>query len=116
MKPIPLKNYYRIRITDQGGSTVFKRIITSGSSNSGFEVRAITNDKEDVILHLNVSKDQMLQMKIISADGILVYSQSKIVTVGTDWMRLQSKYFKSGLYTLQVYTNEAEIIRKKFIR
>ena len=115
-KAVPTKNYYRIRVTDVNGSAFYNKVLVAGDVKSGFEVRAITNHYDDIILHLKVIKDQVVQMKIVGADGSMVYSESKIVTAGTDWMRIESGNMSTGLYTLQVCTNDGELIKKTFAR
>ncbi len=115
-KPLNGKNYYRIKITDANSVSFYSKILVTGKTRSGFEIVAITSDQNNTILYLNVSKDQPLNMKIIAADGRMVYSQSKIITAGTNQLNIQTGNLAKGIYTLLVYTREGELITKRFLK
>ncbi len=115
-KPLNGKNYYRIKITDANGISFYSKILVTGKTRSGFELTAITGDQNNTTLYMSVSKDQTVQMKIIAADGRMVYSQSKTILAGTNQLNLQTGNFAKGIYTLIVYTSEGEIITRRFLR
>jgi hypothetical protein len=110
------KKYYRIKITDANAVSFYSKILVTGKTKSGFEITAITSDQNNTTLYLNVSKDQTVQMKIIGADGRMVYSQSKMIAAGTNTLNLQTGNLSKGIYTLISYTADGEILTKRFIK
>ncbi len=115
-KPLNGKNYYRIKITDVNGVSFYSKILVTGKTRSGFEIIAITSDQNNTNLYLNVSKDQTINMKMIAADGKMVYSKSKTIAAGTNQLSLQTGNLSKGIYTLLVYTSEGELITKRFLK
>lgn len=115
-KPLPGKNFYRIKITDANQNSFYSKILVTGSEKSGFDVLAISGDQNNTLLYLNVASDQNLQMKIVASDGRIVYTQSKTITAGTNQLNLQTGNLSKGVYTLIVYTNTGELITKRFIK
>ncbi len=115
-KTLTGKNYYRIKITDANGISFYSKILVTGKTRSGFEITAIASDQNNTTLYMIVSKDQQVQIKIIAADGRMVYSQSKTIAAGTIQLDLQTGNLLKGIYTLVVNTKDGELITKRFIK
>ncbi len=114
-KPLNGKNYYRIKITDANNVSFYSKILVAGKTKSGFEIITITSDQNNTNLYLNVSKDQTVNMKMIAADGKMVYSQNKTIAAGTNQLNIQTGNLAKGIYTLIVNTIDGELITKRFI-
>ncbi len=110
--PDPGKNYYRLKITDAAGFSFYSKVLVAGSSKSGIDIIAISNG----IVYFNSAKQQNVQIKIIAADGKLIYSNSRMITAGNVQMNLPMKNMAGGIYTLLISTVSGEVVTKRFIK
>ena len=115
---IPLfgKNYYRLKITDADRITFYSKIILLENNKSGFDILSVFSDKQHSLVYFNAAKQQMVQLKIIAADGRLLYDNNKNISVGYCNIDLPLKNIGTGIYTLIIYTNDGEVITKRFIK
>ena len=110
--PAAGKNYYRLKIIDADGISFYSKILVVGNNKAGLEITAISNSS----IYFNSYKQQTLQLKLIAADGKLVYADSKIIATGNSQTNLPMKHLATGIYTLVVYTNEGDTITKRFVK
>ncbi|MEO7523901.1 MAG: hypothetical protein ABIT58_07385 [Ferruginibacter sp.] len=115
-KPFNGKTYYRLNITNADGNSFYSKILLAGRTKSGLSVYAVVADKNTTSIYLNASKEQYVQMKMIAADGRLVYNQSKKIDAGNSTLNLPVKDLAAGIYTLIFYTNTGEVIAKRFLK
>lgn len=108
---LPGKNFYRIKVIDADGKFYYSKIIALGINKSGIQLQAVANNT----LYYSNTKQQTVQFKIISADGKLVYTDSKTIAAGTGQISLPLKNLAKGIYTLTVFTTEG-ILSKRFIQ
>ena len=114
--PLAGKNYYRLKITDADGVFFYSKVILIQNNKQGFEITAIMSDQHNTSLYLNSSIQQTVLMKLVAADGRLISSQSKTITVGRSQVNLSIKNMADGIYNLVVYTNNGEVITRKFVK
>ena len=79
-------------------------------------ITAVVSNQNNTTLYVNASKEQNIQMKVIAADGRLVYNQTKTIAAGSSVLNLPLKNLSTGIYTLVVYTNEGEVITRRFVK
>ncbi|MEO8770981.1 MAG: T9SS type A sorting domain-containing protein [Ferruginibacter sp.] len=116
-KPFDGKTYYRINIKDANGISFYSKVLVAERTKSGLSIiTAVVSNQNNTTLYLNASKQQSVQMKVIAADGRLVYNQTKTIAAGSSTMNLSLKNLSSGIYTLIAYTNDGEIITKRFVK
>ncbi len=115
-KPFDGKTYYRLNIKDADGNSFYSKILVAAKTRSGLSINAVVSDRNNTMIYLNASKAQNLQMKVIAADGRLMYNQSKTIEAGYSTLNLPLKNVATGIYTLVVYTGEGEVITKRFIK
>ncbi len=114
--PFDGKTYYRLNIKDADGNSYYSKVLVAGRTKSGLSVNAVVSDKNNTVIYLDASKAQNLQLKIIAADGRLMYNQNKTIEAGNSTVNLQLKNLATGIYTLIIYTSEGEVITKRFIK
>ncbi|MEO8770982.1 MAG: T9SS type A sorting domain-containing protein [Ferruginibacter sp.] len=116
-KPFDGKTYYRINIKDANGISFYSKVLVAERTKSGLSIiTAVVSNQNNTTLYLNASKEQNVQMKVIAADGRMVYNQTKIIAAGSSTLNLQVKNLATGIYTLIVYTNNGEVITKRFLK
>ena len=115
-QPMPGKNYYRLRITGADGNSFYSDAKLIERTGSGFQVTAIINDQNNTTVYLNAPKQQTVQMKIVAADGRMMYSQAKAIPAGHNLVNLSLKNWAKGIYILIVYTNDGEMMKRRFLK
>lgn len=110
--PAAGKNYYRLKITDADGIISYSAIVLLGNKKTSLAITAITAD----IFYLSSNKQQAIQLKIIAADGKEIWNETETIIAGNNNISLQMKSAAKGIYTLVIYTNEGEIITKRFVK
>ncbi|MFT3912360.1 MAG: T9SS type A sorting domain-containing protein [Ferruginibacter sp.] len=115
-KPFDGKTYYRLNIKDADGISFYSKVLMAGKTRSGLFINAVVSDRNNTTIYLNASKEQNVQMKIIAADGRLIYNQTKTIAAGNSTLNLPLKKVATGIYTLIVYTNDGEVITKRFVK
>lgn len=110
--PVAGKNYYRLKITDAEGISFYSKTLVVGNNKVGIEITAVVNN----IIYINSNKQQIVQMKVIAADGKEILNDKQTVTAGSNTISLQMKNIAKGIYTLIVYTSEGKTITKRFIK
>ncbi|MEO8770978.1 MAG: hypothetical protein ABI402_12850 [Ferruginibacter sp.] len=115
-KPLPGKNYYRLKITGDNEISFYSKILVTGNNKEDFEIIAITSSNNNTIMYCNSAKQQTIQMKMIAADGKIIYKNSKTILTGSSMINLPLKNMAGGVYTMIVYTNEGATITKRFVK
>ncbi len=115
-QPMPGKNYYRLRITGADGHSFYSDVKLIERTSTGFQATAVITDQNSTIVYLNSPKQQTIHMKIVASDGRLMYAQSKFIPAGRNQVTLFLKNIAKGIYTLVIYTNDGEIITKRFVK
>ena len=110
------KNFYRLKITDADGKFFYSKIVVLNNNGQSIDITAVTNEQNSIAVYLSSAKMQTVQIKLVSADGRLIYSLSKAITAGNCRVDLSVKNMAGGVYMLVVYTNEGEVISKRFIK
>ncbi len=114
--PFDGKTYYRLNIKDADGNSFYSKVLLAKRTRSGLSVTTIVSDKNNTSIYLNASKQQNVQIKIIAMDGRLLYNQTKTIAAGNSTLNLPLKDLGTGIYTLVVYTEDGEIVTKRFIK
>ncbi len=115
-KPFDGKTYYRLNIKDADGNAFYSKVLVAGRTKSGLSINAVVSDRNNTTVYIDASKEQNIQMKIIAADGRLMYNQNKTIEAGNSTVNLQLKNLATGIYTLIIYSNEGEVITKRFVK
>ena len=110
--PAAGKNYYRLKITDADAISFYSKTLVVGNNKAGLEITAVANNT----VYLNSNKQQSIEMKVIAADGKIVFADRKNIAAGNNQMNLQMKNVAKGIYTIVIYTNEGEMIIKRFVK
>jgi uncharacterized repeat protein (TIGR01451 family) len=114
-RPFSGKNYYRIKMTDADGLTSNSKTLVAGKSTQGLDILSMVNTPQQIILNLSSSKQQVIHLKLIAADGKVMYKSSRSVLAGTSQLSISMQQVARGITTLLMYTNEGEMISKRFI-
>lgn len=116
LNPLTGKNYYRLKITDSDGKFFYSKVLAIGNNKQNFEITAITSDQNNTTLYLNTTRQQTVQLKLIAADGKLVYAENRTIAAGKSNIHLTLKHVAPGVYSIVAYTNEGEVITKRFVK
>ncbi|MFT3912362.1 MAG: T9SS type A sorting domain-containing protein [Ferruginibacter sp.] len=114
--PFDGKTYYRLNIKDADGNSFYSKVLVVGRTKSGLSINAVVSDRNNTTIYFNASKAQNIQMKIIAADGRLMYNQNKTIEAGNSTLNLPLKNLATGIYTLIIYTTEGEVITRRFVK
>ncbi|MFT3912363.1 MAG: T9SS type A sorting domain-containing protein [Ferruginibacter sp.] len=115
-KPFDGKTYYRLNIKDADGISFYSKVLVAGKTKSGLSINAVVSNSNNTTIYLDALKAQNVQIKIIAADGRLMYNQSKAIEAGSSQVNLPLKNIATGIYSLIFYTVEGEVITKRFIK
>ncbi len=114
-KTLAGKNYYRIKMTDANGIVLYSKTLVAGKTKQGLEINSVTSDQNSTTLYISASKQQTIQIKMIAADGKIIFKETKTILAGTTQLNLSTKNIAKGITTLVVYTNDGEVITKRFM-
>jgi uncharacterized repeat protein (TIGR01451 family) len=109
--PVAGKNYYRLKISDADGKSFYSKTLVVGNGKAGVEITAVVSNT----VYLNCSKQQTVTMKVIAADGTVLANQQQQLAAGNSNFYLPVIKRAKGIYTLVVFTNNGEIITKRFV-
>ncbi|MES2849728.1 MAG: hypothetical protein V4685_11780 [Bacteroidota bacterium] len=109
--PVAGKNYYRLKITDADGVSFYSKVLVVGNNKAGIEITAVANN----IIYLNSNKQQTVIMKVVTADGRIIYSGNKTINTGNSNVNLSVKE-ASGVYTLIIYTMDGNAVIRKYVK
>lgn len=98
-------------ITDENGEAL-EGALAVGNKKAGIEITAVANNT----VYLHSSKQQIISIKVIAADGTVVVNQQQMIRTGSSTIALPMISSAKGMYTLIVYINNGEIITKRFIQ
>lgn len=116
-KPFNGKTYYRLNITDADGISFYSKVLVAERTKPNLSIiTAIVSDRDNTIVYFNASKEQTVQMKMIAADGRLVYNQTTTIAAGSSTMSLQVQNLSTGIYTLVISTPEGKVVTKRFVK
>ncbi len=110
---LPVKNFYRLKITDIDRITFYSKIVLLENDNKEIEILSVTGGNT---VYINSSKQQSLQLKVVAMDGSMIYMNNKIITTGSNKIELPLNKLSKGVYTLIIYTNDGEMITKRFVK
>jgi len=114
--PLPGKNYYRLKITDVDRIVFYSKILLLENNKTGIDILSVISTKENTTVYFNSDKQQTIQMHVIAADGRLIYNNSTMISGGNNNVDLKLNKMATGIYTLIIYTNNGEIITRRFIK
>jgi uncharacterized repeat protein (TIGR01451 family) len=115
-KPLPAKNYYRIRIVEENGFTFYSKILYAENGKQELELTAIVSELDQIDLYLNSPDEQNVQIKLIHADGRTISSQRNSLVTGPNRVKLNLKNLAKGIYAVVVYTSERSLVSKMFVQ
>ncbi len=110
--PAAGKNYYRLKITDADGKSFYSKTLVAGNSKAGLEITAVANNT----IYLHSNKQQTITLKILATDGREMINQKQTIITGNNNISVQMKNTAKGIYTLIIYSEEGEMITKRFIQ
>jgi uncharacterized repeat protein (TIGR01451 family) len=115
-KPVAGKNYYRLKITDADGISFYSKTLVIGNNKEDLEILAISNGPGNTIVYFNSTKQQTVQLKILAADGRIIYKSSSVIAAGNGQLDLGLRNLSHGIYSLMVNTSEGSAINKRFVK
>jgi len=110
--PVVGKNYYRLKISDADGKSFYSKTLVVGNGKAGVEITAVVNNN----VYLYCNKQQTVTIKVIAADGTVLANQKQPLAAGNSNFVLPVVPNAKGIYTLIVFTNNGEIITKRFVK
>ena len=112
--PLAGKNYYRLKITDVDRVMFYSKTVLLENNNRALDIISITGNNPNTTVYLNSAKQQSLQLRVIAADGRIIYMNNIMVAAGMSKIELPLNKMAKGIYTLITYTSDGSIT-KKFI-
>ena len=110
--PLTGKNHYRLKITDADGVIFYSKIVSIGNDKAGVEIAAIVNNT----VYINSNKAQAIQIKVIAADGRIVYSDSKKLNAGNNQINILINKLAKGVYTLVANGVNGQLVIQRFVQ
>jgi len=114
--PLAGKNYYRLKITDVDRLSFYSKTLLIENSKAGFEILSTVSNPANTLVYVNSSKQQIVQLSIMAADGKTIYNSSKTIPAGNSYISLPLNRIATGIYNLVIYTNETEPVTRRFVK
>ncbi|GGB04224.1 GEVED domain-containing protein [Puia dinghuensis] len=110
-------SYYRLRMTDYGGSAYYSEVVKVNLDNVSFTLTVAPNPfKGSLVANVALGKEETLFIRLIDTRGNLLYSQSVNGKQGTNLINLNHlPELPQGLYILEVLSPSGTA-REKIVR
>ncbi len=116
-QPLDGKNYYRVRATNDNGTTLMSKIVMVDALQKEHYIRLYPNPVTDQKIRLEFAGHEpgIYQAEIIAADGKLVYKTALYVLHGNAKYEINpNKLMAQGNYTIRLLLNEILLFQSKF--
>lgn len=118
-KPFNSSNYYRLRIVDKDGYWAYSKIefIALEASGTSFQLANLSPvpAEDNLSFSLISTKDDVIEVKILSLTGQVLKSESRQVTAGNNELKTDIVSLSKGIYLLQTVSKEGNCT-KRFIK
>ena len=117
--PVIGMNYYRIKMTDDNGKSIYSSVVALLNKKTGFEiVNLLPNPVTNGTATLNITSAEKQTIKIIVTDatGKTVKTEDQSIISGFTQVNMNFANLASGTYSITVYTNDGERKTKQFIK
>jgi hypothetical protein len=109
-------NYYRIAILDLDGRIQYSPTLKLVTGSGKLLLNKIINQPNQLILDLQSSETQSVELQIISNNGASVYKLSKRVNAGNTNLAVATTHLSKGIYYLRLFSNKQEPVVVSFLK
>jgi Secretion system C-terminal sorting domain len=98
-------NYYRIKITDDGGKFYYSNIIILANKAAGFEIERISPNpvmNENAVLKINAGEKSVINIIISDISGKNIAVQTATIIAGKNQITLNTRNLTGGTYIVTV--------------
>lgn len=112
------KNFYRLKVIDKNGSFSYSKVITINGKGNDVVLSAYPNPfLSNLSLQWNSERNEMVVVKLLSATGELIHTETKFVNTGANTIQFNDMdKFSNGLYIAELYSNGAKIASNKIVK
>ena len=116
--PLPGRNYYRLKMTDDNGSVTYSSMIVLLNKESGFDIAGLLPSVVKTTAILNVSAAQKTKMNVVVTDllGKQVQQQTYSLVAGSNQLQMNFSNLPSGAYQIIGYTAGEKSATIRFIK
>ena len=115
-------NYYRLKIVDTDGSSVFSEVITVDNSFDEFVLDGIRPNPalSQIRFDMKAPEDGSVRIQIVDVLGKTMYSQNKVVKKGMNSISTNVSDYTAGVYYIKINyideNRETKEVLSKFVK
>jgi lysophospholipase L1-like esterase len=109
-------NYYRIAVLDLDGKIQYSPILKLVTGSGKLLLNKISNQPNQLVLELQSSETQSLELQIINSTGALVSKLNKRVDAGNTNLAVATAHLSKGIYYLRLFSNKQEPVLVSFLK
>lgn len=109
-------NYYRIAVLDLDGKIQYSPILKLVTGSGKLLLNKISNQPNQLVLELQSSETQSLELQIINSTGALVSKLNKRVDAGNTNLAVATAHLPKGIYYLRLFSNKQEPVLASFLK
>lgn len=119
---VPLSgiNYYRLVITDAGGSPIYSRIIALRNAGTGFDILNIlpnpVTHNGDAVLNITTTQKDRMNILVTDITGKQMFTQTAVLAAGSNQVPLSLNRLSAGTYQVTCITSDGTAKRIKFVK
>ncbi len=106
VRPLPGMNYYRVKMTQPGGESIYSNTVPVLNAADGFELISISPNPVTAStfrLTISAAKQMKAELLITDVQGRLVQQQSLVLPAGYHQLPVHAHALSAGSYRLYVY-------------
>lgn len=112
--PLPQKNFYRLKINEQG-RTIYSKIVAVNAIQ-GFSISQLYQNGSVLYILVNSNKQQKAEMTILNASGGTVKKQTVYLTCSNNSVRVAVFDLAAGNYFLTLNSDDGTTVARRFLK
>lgn len=108
-------HYYRLKMIDKDGKYTYSNIVKLKAETKSFSADVFpTIVKDNANININSLATQLINISLIDNNGRVVKQMNVSVLQGSNSLQLETKNISNGFYTVQIKTNQEQVVQRIF--
>ena len=116
--PVPGINYYRLKMTEEGGAKTYSIILPILVKKTGFDLIGLYPSlvKDKAVLSISSASNTTMQFVVSDVQGRVISKLTEAITAGTSTINMNFASLPKGNYQLSAYRNDGTVSTIRFIK